>query len=572
MKKLLHVPVRELVEQTLRSGDLSLDVWSPNRSIDGIRGHQIVQQSRPEEYSKEVPLTHHVETEDFILEVSGRVDGIYTYPDRVVIDEIKTTTGNLERLLLDENPIHWGQAKVYATIYALQNELEQVTVQLTYYHVDTTETRETATRFHLTELEQFFSEVVDRYLEWLKQIETWHEERTRSLKSLEFPYPSFRTGQRRMAVEVFHTVKDGGQLTVEAPTGIGKTIAAIFPSLKAMAEDHADMLFYLTARTTGKAVAEASLGALREKGLRLKSVTLTAKDKICFNPEKACNGEECAYARGYYDRIGQAMNELFERDGFDRDGIEETAIRHRVCPFELSLELCLWADVVIGDYNYAFDPAVYLRRLLEDEGGRRVFLVDEAHNLVDRGREMFSAEIRKQPLLELRRQVKGRQNTIYKSLGKINTWLVKCRKQCELAGGGMTSPDPPEDIFPPLRGFCRATEKWLVAAASIPHTLRDAVLDILFRFQPILTGHGSLRRNLLDLLRTSGSRLEIEALLQGPLKAARRGPQALSSRDLLFCNPDSRQLFSETLRVRRDSSGIDFALALSQGAFASPRL
>jgi len=284
LKKLLHVPVRELVEQTLRSGDLTLDVWSPNRSIDGIRGHQIVQQSRPEEYSKEVPLTHQVETDDFILEVSGRVDGIYTYPDRVVIDEIKTTTGNLERLLHDENPIHWGQAKVYAYIYARQNELEQITVQLTYYHVDTAEKREAASRYELSELEQFFSEIVGRYLEWLKQIETWHQERSRSLESLEFPYPSFRTGQRRMAVEVFRTVKDGGQLTVEAPTGIGKTIAAIFPSLKAMSEDHADMLFYLTARTTGKAVAEASLGALREKAssfnIRLIRSTLTKRALI----------------------------------------------------------------------------------------------------------------------------------------------------------------------------------------------------------------------------------------------------------------------------------------------------
>jgi DNA excision repair protein ERCC-2 len=262
----------------LRSGDLTLDAWSPNRAIDGIRAHQRIQKTRPAEYEKEVPLSHRLEIGDYVLELNGRVDGIYRYPDRTIIDEIKTTVGSLDRFSHVEHPVHWGQAKIYAYIWAVQNELDEIEVQLTYYHVDTGETREIPSRFSMTQLEGFVLETVERYVEWIDEIEKWRGERDESLGALRFPFPSYRPGQRRMAVEVYRTVKARGQLTVQAPTGIGKTMAVLFPAFKAMAEERVDKLLYLTARTTGKAIAEKSLQALRQEGLKAKSVTLTAKD------------------------------------------------------------------------------------------------------------------------------------------------------------------------------------------------------------------------------------------------------------------------------------------------------
>jgi DNA excision repair protein ERCC-2 len=281
-----------------------------------------------------------------------------------------------------------------------------------------------------------------------------------------------------MAVDVYRAISSGEQLLVQAATGIGKTMAVVFASVKAMAEDITSKIFYLTARTTGRTVAEQAIAELRDRGLRLKSLTLTAKDKICFNPEKACTGEECEFARGYYDRLNPALAQIFEPDALTREYLESVAIQYRLCPFELSLELSLYADCIIGDYNYAFDPRVYLRRFFYETGSDYTFLIDEAHNLVDRSRDMFSAEIRKQSFLDVRRGVKGHLVDVYKSLGKINAWMLKAHKGGDASEDRWAEMQEPEDVYPLLRRFIKQAENWL--ARNEKTSFRENLLELYY--------------------------------------------------------------------------------------------
>ncbi|MCP5051460.1 MAG: ATP-dependent DNA helicase [bacterium] len=483
----LKIPVRALVDYSLKSGDLvSAGLFTGgDRAMEGIRAHQLVQESRPQEYTPEVTISHHVETDEFHVRIGGRMDGLYVYPDRVMVDEIKSTARNLEWFEEEENenPIHWGQAKVYAYIYALQNHLETIHTQLTYVNIDSKETKEFQRSFTLAELETFFTHLLTRYLHWASILKEWRKVRDESIQQLNFPFEVYRSGQREMALAVYRAIENSQQLMTEAPTGIGKTMATIFPTVKAMGNGLAEKFFYLTAKTTGRMIAQTSLDDLRAKGLKLKSLTLTAKDKICFNsePGRSCNMEECEYAKGYYDRINEAVETVFQQDALTREVIEEGARQFNVCPFEFSLDLSLSVDGVICDYNYAFDPRVYLRRFFGEEAADNnfTFLVDEANNMVDRSREMFSAELFKQPLLDLRKKVKKDLTEVYRSLGSINSRMVEFKKECQEAGQPLAREDYPDDLSSLLRRFMRAAEQWLMK--NIPAPYRQDIMDFYFQ-------------------------------------------------------------------------------------------
>lgn len=481
MKHRFHISVRRLAEQMLRTGDLSLEFSSPASAVEGIRAHQKIQRSRPENYRGEIPVSHRMETETLILEVRGRIDGVYAFPDRVVLEEIKSTRRPLSTLVREENPVHWGQLKLYAYLHTLNQDLEQVETHLTYCRIDTGETRTITREFSREDLESFWTEVIQGFLEWLEMVGGWIRLRDASIQELEFPFPAYRRGQREMAVAVYRTIRDRKQLLAQAPTGIGKTLAALFPAVKAMAEGHISKLFYLTARTTGRMAAETAMDTLRNNGLRFKSLTLTAKDKICPHPDTLCDGEFCSFAKGYYDRIRLVLKTLFqEKSRFTREEIEAASRRYEVCPFELSLDLSLWMDGIICDYNYAFDPRVHLRRFFGEEVGDYAFLVDEAHNLVDRAREMFSAPLRKRAVLELRRRVQSDHPGIYRCLGRIKNWLVQARKRCDTPGETFVETDPPMDLYPLLDGYLQLVREALSGpgGGKIPH--RDALMEFYF--------------------------------------------------------------------------------------------
>jgi DNA excision repair protein ERCC-2 len=484
LKRELKIAVRELVQYALRSGDLVFEFLGSTRPADAIRAHQKIQKSRPQSYQAEVAVSHQLETDRFILTISGRIDGIFAEPDRTIIEEIKTTTRALEYFEQNEAPLHWGQVKTYAYMYAVQHQLDEIDAQLAYYQIDSGQMQEIKRTFTLLELEQFVGQLVNRYLDWAETVVNWSLLRNASIQALEFPFKAYRPGQRDMAVKVYRTIKNEGQLLIQAATGIGKTMAAVFPAVKAIGEEICSKIFYLTARTTGRTVAEKSLEELRAKGLKIKSLTLTAKDKICFNPDSACHPDECEFAKGHYDRIDDALKNIFLQDAFTRDLIIDIAENYRVCPFEFSLELSLWVDVIICDYNYAFDPRVFLRRFFQEENGDYAFLIDEAHNLVDRSREMFSAEIFKQPVLDVRRALESELPLIYRCLGKINAWLVKARKLCEESGPSRADKTPPEELFPLLRRFLYLTERWLTK--NIKTAYREELLELYFAISGFL--------------------------------------------------------------------------------------
>jgi DNA excision repair protein ERCC-2 len=484
LKERHAIAVRTLVDVVLRAGDLDMRFTAPGRPIEGIRAHQNVQRQRGDGYRAEVPVAAEVETDDLILLISGRIDGVLETDSLTMVEEIKSTTRDLAVCKQSPDPCHWAQARVYACLFARSNDLDAVLVRLTYCHLDTGETLELENTWTREELEAYFQDLIERYIRWAAALVHWRQCRDTAIRSVAFPFTCYRAGQRDMAVAVYRTVRDSGQALIQASTGIGKTMAAVFPAVKAIADGHADRIFFLTARNTAQASAIQALNRLQDGGLRLRRVCLTAKDRICFCPEATCNPEACAFAKGHFDRLPSALDAAFIHDNLTRETIEAVARSHRVCPFELSLELSRWADCIIADYNYAFDPRVYLKRFFDDEHGAYVFLVDEAHNLVDRSREMFSAQLSKNAFLDLRRAIKAHLPAVYRTAGKINTWMLNARRQAQDAGSFDADERLPDGLEPLLRAFSRAAERWLARNEATPY--REIVLDRYFEVSGFL--------------------------------------------------------------------------------------
>ncbi len=474
------VAVRSLVEFVMMSGDISsVGFQMRDRAQAGIQGHMQVQASRPEGYRSEVEISWRVEGSEPPLEVCGRIDGLFAAEDPVIIEEIKTTTLSLDLISEDHNGLHWGQLQCYAFMYAKLNQLDGVLMHLVYFHLDRQEEKIFERYCSLGELETFFNGLVTAYLGWFQKVSAWQAQRDRSIAQLEFPFPEYRAGQREMAVSIYKTIRDGSRLYVQSPTGVGKTIASLFPAIKAMGQGLADRIFYLTARTPGRTVAEKAMDDMRQSGLYFRSVTLTAKEKICFCPPVNCDPEICIFARGYFDKAKKALLELDSQQSFTRPVIEQIAREYQLCPFEFSLDLSLWVDCIICDYNYVFDPRVYLHRFFDYITEKYIFLVDEAHNLPDRARSMYSAEMEKSAVLDLQRTLKPHLPALAKKLGGINKTLLDVRKQLqEQSLPALVSQTLPAHLLEVTREFCKEAEGWLVL--NQPSDFRQALLDFYF--------------------------------------------------------------------------------------------
>ncbi|MBI4856276.1 MAG: ATP-dependent DNA helicase [Acetobacterium woodii] len=476
----IKLSVRNLVEFILRSGNIDSQFISNASALEGTRAHQKVQKDNLESdpgYLPEVSLKYSLDYEGFHFKIEGRADAIITRDETVIVDEIKSTSRPLEHIEEDYNETHWAQAKCYAFIYCDQNQLTEIGVQLTYFQLETNEIKQFLKPFTKSELEAFFYGLMNQYLVWASLTSDWMLRRDASIKALDFPFATYRKGQRELAVSVYKTIMENKSLFAQAPTGIGKTISTLFPTIKSMAEGHTSKIFYLTAKTIVREVAEEAFCQMHEKGLAFKSVTLTAKDKICFQEESICDPDHCEYASGHFDRVNNAILDLLrEEDQLTRPIIESYARKHRVCPFEFSLDLTLWSDCVICDYNYVFDPRVYLKRFFSDNGGDYTFLIDEAHNLVDRARSMFSAELYKKPILELQRLFKDTDPGISKSLKKLNTHMISLRKLA--AVDHHVQKEAPKDFFPLIMKFINQAEEWLVKNEGSEH--HEKLLELYF--------------------------------------------------------------------------------------------
>ena len=431
-KPIVRISVRNLVEFILRNGDLVSGSSASDKEamLKGSRLHRKIQKQMGSHYQPEVSLKKDTEYDDLILRVEGRADGIFSQDDRFCIDEIKGVYKNLE-LMEEPVPVHRAQALCYAWIYLDEHELEEIDVQMTYTHLDTEvikRFRETLTR---AELKQWYKELTDSYHKWLAYQIEWRKKRNESMENLEFPF-AYRKGQREMVSGIYHAISKKEQIFIQAPTGVGKTMSAVFPAVRAIGQGMAETVFYLTARTITRTVAQDAFEILRDRGLLFKVVTITAKEKLCFCDKPECDPEKCPYAKGHYDRINDAVYELWTTEqSFDRETLLRHAQKRQVCPFEMSLDLAIWMDGVICDYNYVFDPNVCLKRFFgENVSGNYLFLIDEAHNLVDRGREMYSASICLDDVIETRKFVKPYSQKLWKKLGKVKKQMEELKQNC----------------------------------------------------------------------------------------------------------------------------------------------
>lgn len=486
----IRISVRGLIEFILRSGDLDnrrSSMSTEDAMAEGSRIHRMIQKRQGSAYKAEVPLAYTYEAGDYNLVIEGRADGIIDEPGGIpTIDEIKGTYKDLDKVK-SPMPLHLPQAQCYAYMYAHKMEKSFMRVQMTYCNLDTEEIKYFTYDYTFEELKEWFENVVSEYRKWTDFVYEWKQLRQASIKKMQFPF-LYREGQKELVTGVYRTICHEKKLFIEAPTGVGKTISTVFPAVKAIGENKVDKLFYLTAKTITRTVADDTLQLLRAQGLRFKSVILTAKEKICFCDKAECNPIACPYAKGHFDRINDAIFEILSReDRFSREAIEEYARKHNVCPFELSLDLSLFADGVICDYNYLFDPHVYLKRFFSQGSGKDyVFLVDEAHNLVERGREMYSAHLVKEDFLALKNMVKNLDAVLEKRLEKCNRILLQYKRECE----DYQIEDDIETFIGALQSLASRLEKFLEDHDEndhfVPVEVRETVLNFYFEVSHFL--------------------------------------------------------------------------------------
>ncbi|QWU15967.1 Rad3-related DNA helicase [Paenibacillus sophorae] len=488
MTSVVTISVRTLVEYVYRSGSLESGFRSAASLAEGTRIHQQIQQQYKEVDRKEVYLSAEIPCDDLIIAVFGRCDGLLLSEDgSLTVEEIKST--GAPELPEEGREVHWAQALMYAHMIILEQDIPCITVRLTYVHSRAGEQRSFERLVSAGEAAAFAGATAAAYAPYAALLLHHGERRTESIRRLEFPFPAYREGQRRLAGAVYKSIADGVNLFAQAPTGIGKTMSTLFPAVKAMGEGLLRGLFYLTAKTVTRVAAQDAFALMSSCGLHLHVVTITAKEKACFREEGLCGADYCPFADGYYDRINGALMDMLRSETLmDRHVLEKYARKHTVCPFELSLDAAYASDAVICDYNYIFDPRIGLKRLAEERKKDTALLVDEAHNLVDRGREMFSAGLRKAPFLALKRRYKGQNRALSAAAGGVNALFIALRKECEQSGSGKWSVYPGE-LPGLLEAFVQEAERELLgpAPALLPEgDQEDGLLDAYYDAQAML--------------------------------------------------------------------------------------
>lgn len=491
----ISLSVGALVDRC-RYGDINFRFSAKSSAREGVLGHKRVQQARGEGYVAEYPVSRVIKVGGFEIKLSGRIDGIGLESGQVYLDEIKTVRVAAAQIPPDILDAFWLQARLYGFMLASELGQEDIPLRLCLYNLDTETEEILIEHWRLSDLAQLFTDCLLLQVETLERRAAWQTQRTASLEGLGFPYGDYRPGQRDMAVAVYRAVNAGEQLVMQAPTGIGKTMGTIYPSILALQPGSAERVFYLSARTSTQHLAEACVSDIRDSGARIRAVTITAKEKICFSPGEPCHPDHCAYARGYYDRIRDCIESALEaHEHFDREVVERLARDFSVCPFELALDLALECDFIVADYNYVFDPVVYLRRFFEPNRSDSVILVDETHNLVDRGRDMFSAEISKQSYLGLARLLPATRPTLARVVKKVNQAILDWRRPYlpELADrGAAASNDLPDVVLRALQKMTTEAESVLREEGADPW--REELLTVYFsslRFLRTAEGFGN---------------------------------------------------------------------------------
>ena len=540
--------VRELIQFFFSEGDIA--VTGPAAPIleEGVRIHGEIQNSRPEGYISEFPLKTVIEGEFVRLTVQGRIDGLILDESGLILEEIKSTSFPVEELDSETAesifPEHWAQAKMYAAMlilkaaedpqeipFPLEFLAEPIAVRLTYFNRISGETAEIEKEFERGTLLEFYGLITEGYLEWVESIGEWQQIRSRSLPEIEFPFPAYRKGQELLVKEAEEAIRTETHLFVHAPTGIGKTVGILFPAIKSLQSTPGRKIFYLTAKSSGKEIAESTLQMLRDRGLRLKSITLTAKSRICFLRDQMdgdsppCDPEICPYAKGYYGKVKHALKAVFDIENLTREAIEEFARDYQVCPFELSLDASLACDLIICDYNYVFDPRVRLIRYFQKKGNY-LFLIDEVHNLIDRGRDMYSATIEKRDAMDLKKLLAASHKPMSLLMADLNSLCLAIGK--ELAGPSYFR-EFPSEIKPILEDWVKMFEWNIKTKRHMPPEAYDFYYKAQ-TFVKVMAQYGNAYRTLI---KPSSRNLEITLSCIDPSSFLYKGMK-MSKSSLLF--------------------------------------
>ena len=469
MEKKLLLSVHQLVDFLLRTGDIDNRIYNSATMQEGTLIHAMYQSRQGDNYVSEYNLIETFDVFDFKVTLEGRADGIIDKGNTAIIDEIKSTIVDLNEYYHEQRQWHLGQAKCYALMYAHAKHYDSISIRLTYIHQVDKSTLVKTFDYLTSELEKEIQYLLEEYVEFFTVLFNRKIKRNETAGNIKFPYGKFREGQKELAKYSFGIAQNGGILFAEAPTGIGKTVSTLFPCVKAFANTENEKIFYLTAKNSGKDMAFNTANLLIEKGLEASAIEILAKDKVCFCPGKACNPDECPYAKGYYTKIRKVLvDSIKNRKTFTTEDITDIATHNAICPFELSLDLSLYMDIIICDYNYFFDPIVYLKRFFDTDASNMVVLVDEAHNLVERGRDMYSASISSFRFEQVKRSLR---HFDYKSYKKAQTKMSKFFSNYKDYPIGDTA----IEFFD--SGEIAAMNNYLVACANVNKNHHDVVTE-----------------------------------------------------------------------------------------------
>jgi len=490
-----QISVKDLISFYYCEGSISSTFLGKNRALQGTSVHKKIQDSRPDNYIKELFLQEIIEKDEFTLKISGRADGLYKplKQELAIIEEIKSTYLDLDYLKQKPVKQHLAQAKVYAYLYLKDNENKEISTHLTYYNLKTKKQLVISNQYSYDSLKIFFKELIIKYLNWLQALTDAELLRNLSLQSLDFPFASLRKGQRKMMVSVYKTIEKSSAIRIQAPTGIGKTMAVIYPALKTLSTGLNKKLFYLTTKGTVADVAENSCQILLDKGANFRTLFLTAKSKICFNPEKCCDASECIYAKDYYAKFDKIRFKVFNHNLLTKSVLEEIARKYQVCPFELGLDFSLYCDLIIGDCNYFFDGKARLQRYFTEISEDYTLLLDEAHNLPERVRNSYSAEINRDKIVEVRKEIKTAPTEIKRNLKELNKLLIEEEKDYDYGNWIITEIKP--EVLRAVNEYLNLMDSWL--AQNPVSDTKPFLLDLYFYFNDFLRIYNIIAKNFV---------------------------------------------------------------------------
>lgn len=561
----ISIGLKELLDILFHPEDLGVLPQGAARAGEGIKGHRLIRDRRPADYQTEVPVQYIYHWTDYQLTISGRIDGLIESDGQMLAEEIKTTYSPLTGLTPDLYPAHSVQLKLYLYFLAAVNPNKIISGKLTYLNLEDLAERSFPIEFLPSEGEELLNSLAIAYLSGLEERELWRQTRNRSLASWEFPFKAPRPGQDQLLEATTSALEAEVDLCLEAATGIGKTIGVLYPALKRLAVSRRyDQIFFLTAKTAGKEIIKKTLIHAANQGVRLRTVFIEAKERVCLYPEAECRPESCPCAAGYYSRVKPAIPNLLQDELILPETVLNYAKNYQLCPFELSLDLSLSADLIVCDYNYIFDPSVYLKRFFLHSGRNDyLFLIDEAHNLVSRGREMYSATLNQARLDDLREQLGGTNPEIARACRIVTDFFDLWRHQLiDEARKGMLLQKLPEMFEPALEKLTALLEQFFIGSplGKMLKPIRDFYFDLLHLIRVI----GYLQPEYAIYILNEDSQMVLRLFCQNPGPLLRKRLDWARSAVFFSATLSPPEYFQELLGADPDAVTLRLASPFSQ--------